>query len=284
MNEENYVSYNESIHDYDNPLDKAGRDYSGTIRAEPKEDTRLRLENSLRKLEFDDRKCARPNKGGVELWGSAFKVFANIDPNLYRNKDFRIAALVPTDKRPWDKNVYCIRPSGEVYAVFSFLGWRRNRRLGQLKLAEHQASVDMYKDHDAVTDGLVHYFGTQWGKYLRDDGNGQSIPCGWPDADELKKLGISGHAFKRNNSYIVFLKLPDIPIDGMPKNALEFHRSWITLSEKFRIVLFVYFVPNATEKEKAEALGLRLYIYRWLVDDAINAVIRHMLTREIFSA
>ena len=222
--------------------------------------------------------------GGQVFWGNKFLVAPNTDPDLFRSKDFRLQSLIPTDKRPTDKNVYCIRPSGGVYAVFSFLGWRRCRRLGELKLAEHQASADMYLDRDAVTEGLVHYFGTQWGKYLRDDGNDESIPCGWPDADERQKLGISGHGFKRNNSYIRFLNLPDIPIKGMPKNALEFHRAWITLSERFRVVLWVYFVPNATQKEKAEVLELTLHSYRFLVDDAINAVIRRMLTREVSGA
>ncbi len=288
MNEENYVSYDESIHDYDNPLDKAGRDYSGTIPTEPKVDARLQLKDLPRKgmLDLFSYAVWAKSGGGSDYWGVSFFVTPNVDPNLFRSKDFRLQALLPPyDERPTDKNIYCTRPSGEVYAVFSYLGWRRNRRLGQLNLAEYQASLDMYLDRSAVTEGLVHYFGTQWGMYLRNDGNSESIPCGWPDADERVKLGISGHGFKRNNSYISFLNPPDVPIKGMPKNALEFHRAWMKLdNERFRVVLWVYFVPNATEKEKAEALALTLDGYRFLVEDAINAVIRRMLTRDTSGA
>ena len=140
----------------------------------------------------------------------------------------------------------------------------------------------MYLEDDAVTEGLIYYLGAQWGKYIREDDT--SIPCGWPDADERRLLGISGHGFKRNNSYIKLLKLPDVPIDGMSRNALEFHKSWIDLSERFRVGLWVHFVPLATRTEKAELLGLSLDAYQFLIEDAVSAMIRAMLSESQKSA
>ncbi len=222
--------------------------------------------------------------GGADRWGGSFTVVKNIDPELWRDERFRQEHLRPADKRSWDKNVYCLRPTGEIYAVISFLGWRRRRRLGELWdcLAAFQASLDMYLEDDAVTEGLIYYLGAQWGKYIREDDT--SIPCGWPDADERRLLGISGHGFKRNNSYIKLLKLPDVPIKGMSRNALEFHKSWIDLSERFRVGLWVHFVPLATRTEKAELLGLSLDAYQFLIEDAVSAMIRAMLSESQKSA
>lgn len=149
-------------------------------------------------------------------------------------------------------------------------------------LATYQAGLDMYLEDDAVTEGLIYYLGSQWGKYIREDD--VSIPCGWPDADERKMLGISGHGFKRNNSYIKLLKLPDVPIQDMPKNVVEFHKSWITLGEGFRIGLWVHFVPMATRNEKAQILGLSLDSYQFLIDDAISAMIGGVLSESRKSA
>ncbi len=218
--------------------------------------------------------------GGWEYWNSSYAVAQNIDSDLWRDKDFRLQALIPTDTRPWDKNVYSLRPSGEIYAAISYLGWKRNRRLGLLKdrLAEFQASTDIYLDSGAVTDGMVEYFGSRWGKYIRGGDTDDSIPCAFSQCLEVERLGIFGHGFKRNNGYIKLTRLPDIPIKGMSKLQLEFHRSWSRLKEVDRIALWVHFVPRTTNREKAIALGMTSDGYRFLVDDAIDRVGRLMAT------
>jgi len=264
----------------DSILDRADRDYDGSPLGEGTPNVSLRFTDRPRQVETPQVETPwekkRPKADGVKLRGTSYSVVANVDPDLWRDKDFRQRTLIPADKRPGDKNVYCFKPSGEIYAAISFLGWKRNRRLGLLdeRLAEFQASMDIYLESAAVTEGLIEFFGTQWGHYIRECDQGDSIPCAFANCEEKEKLGISGHGFKRNNGYIKMTELPDIPIQGMSKAQLEFHRSWSKLNERDRIALWVHFVPKASKRDKAIALGLTVDGYRFLIDDAIDRVRR----------
>ena len=131
-----------------------------------------------------------------------------------------------------------------------------------------------------MTIGLVDVLGKNWGKYMRSGEANPSVPCTMAAILKSKKLGISGHGFKRNNHYYRIVDTKKIPIKGMSRTQLEFHRAWRALSSKrFRIALWMHYVPKANKKDKAQALEMTKDTYQFLIDDAHEAIMRIIITQ-----
>jgi len=225
--------------------------------------------------------------GGWEYWDVSYAVVPNIDSDKYRNPDFRRRMLLPTDKRPTDNNVYCIEPCGEHYAVIPKLTWHRLR--GKLRkgnpppfvwrlnsfLDMHRGSGALHIEENAVTIGLVDVLGKYWGKYMRSSEINSLVPCTLAAILKEKKLGIHGHGFKRNNHYYRIVDTKKIPIKGMSRTQLDFHRAWIILPQQFKTALWMHYVPEANQK----ALEMSADGYRFLIDDAHEAIMRIIIAQ-----
>ncbi len=218
-----------------------------------------------------------------ELWGSAIWSVQNADSEKYRNPNFRRRMLLPNDQHPTDKNIYCIEPSGEYYAVISKLAWLQlcRREMLAFVLSVYQKQGDLHIGRGSVTICLVDFLGESWVKYMRTGEANPSVPCALAAILETKKLGINGHGFKRNNHYYRIVDTKQLPIKGMSLEQAEFHRAWNckNLCERFRTALWVHYVPTMRAKDKAEALALTKDGYSFLVDDAHEAIMRIIAAR-----
>ena len=232
--------------------------------------------------------------GGWEYWDVSYAVVPNIDSDKYRNPDFRRRMLLPTDKRPTDTNIYCIEHCEEYYAVIPKLAWHRKR--GKLKkgkpprfvwrlnlfLDTHRGSGRLQIKRNAMTIGFIDVAGKSWGKYMRADEISSLVPCTLAAmVKEKELLGIHGHGCTRNNHYYPIVDTKKIPIKGMSRIQLEFHNAWRNenLPERFRIVLWVHFVSEGSHKEKAQALVMTADGYRFLIDDAHEAMMRIIIAQ-----
>ena len=132
-----------------------------------------------------------------------------------------------------------------------------------------------------MTIGLIDVMGKDWGKYMRSGEANHSVPCTLAAILETKKFGIYGHGFKRNNHYYRIIDPNHLPINGMSRIQVEFHRAWKSKSllEQFRTALWMNYVPRANQKDKAKALEMSADGYRFLIDDAHEAIMRIIIAQ-----
>ncbi len=237
--------------------------------------------------------------GGWEYWDASYAAVPNIDSDKWRNSNFIRQMPLPTDKRPTDKNIYCREPCGEYYTVIPKLDWQRKRgkarkgnpprfiqRLNRF-LDSHRGSGPLHTERNAMTIGFIDLAGKNWGKWWRSDEIYSLVPCVLAAmVKEKELLGISGHGFKRNNHYYPIVDTKKIPIKGMSEIQFVFHHAWQrkslpeqNLPERFRTVLWVHFVSEGGHKEKAQALVMTADGYRFLIDDAHEAMMRIIIAQ-----
>ena len=219
--------------------------------------------------------------GGWKYWKSSYSVVSHFDSNLWRDAYFRKQKLLPDDKRPTDNNAYFFDTNNECFAILCKLTWFPLCKRGGLK--NHLESIRQpnrtHMDKGAMTIGMIDVMGGYWGKYMRSGESNPSVPCTMTKILDAKKLRISGHGFKRNNHYYMIVDSKRLPIKGMSRVQLEFHRAWRDLSERFKIALWVHFVPQANKRDKANALDMTADGYRFLVDDAQEAIMRNIVAQ-----
>lgn|GEM_PF-4907232 len=104
---------------------------------------------------------------------------------------------------------------------------------------------------------FIHSQGKAWGRYMRQS------PTGYSSRSVMGRIveeGSVGAAIKQ-----FFQK---IPVTGIPRGVLPFHRAYLRLPERLREVIFVTYVVGAERDAKAEALGItKSHMYR-LLDQA----------------
>ena len=238
---------------------------------------------------------ARPDADGSDLWDGFLEVVVpNIDPEKWRDIRFRWEMLIPNDKRPADKNVYCREPCGEYYTVIPKLDWHRKRgklRKGKpppfirrlnLFLDSHRGSGHLHIERNAMTIGFIDVAGKDWGKNMRSSEIDSLVPCTLAAmVKEKELLGISGHGFKRNNHYYRIVDTKQIPVKGMSRMQLEFHNAWRNenFPRRFRIALWMHYVIEASQKEKIQAFDMTKDGYRFLIDDAHEAIMRIIIAQ-----
>ncbi len=115
----------------------------------------------------------------------------------------------------------------------------------------------------------VDCLGMTWGVYMRHDPAGNSASL-WTRNVDLIKSGItSDGTFWNGRPY----KYPrhQIPIRGMSKDQLVFHRAWDSLKRN-REIVWVHYVPHARPYRKYRALSLTEEGYRNSLHEAHESI------------
>lgn len=89
----------------------------------------------------------------------------------------------------------------------------------------------------------------------------------WTRNVDLIRLGITSDGTFWNNKPYRYPR-HQIPIKGMSKDQLRFHRAWQTLKENLRELAWIHYVPNAGINHKFRAVNLLEDRYFQALEDA----------------